>query len=124
MRGWVAVGVVVVMSGTLTSDPAWAANRGRLDGQIYEAAALEDQLTFDGGRFSTRKSTAAGYEPASYWASPWGGGIGFRAKLRNRAGRTMQWQGLITGDILDGEIVADAEQGGPRTKTPFTAQLK
>lgn len=122
-RFMMMVAAAIVLS-AMIAEPAWAARKGRLDGQVYEVESLKDQLTFTEGKFYTRKSADAGYEPANYQAAPWAGGVGFRARLRNSAGRRMQWQGLIKGDTLDGEILADVEQGGPRTKTPFIAKLK
>ena len=116
------IGVVLGGVGMLGVQPAMA-GKGRLDGRVYEAATLGEELTFENGRFYTTKSASAGYRPGAYQAAPWAGGIGFRAKLRNSAGRTMVWQGLIKGDLLDGEILMNAERG-QRTKTPFIAKLK
>lgn len=121
MTRMLAVSVMVAVWVGVVGVGSALAKGGRLDGQVYEAAALEDTLTFEHGWFNTAKSAAAGYAAATYQASPWAGGVGFRARLTNAAGERMEWRGLIKGGSLDGEV--SRVEGGRRVKTAFIGTL-
>ncbi len=119
-RALVAGMVAGLLVGVIGVAPALA-RTGRLDGQVFQAAPLDDTLTFEDGRFNTAKSAARGCRPAPYLALPWDGGIGFRASLRTAQGQTMRWEGLIKGDEVDGRVFTT--ERGHRVETPFTGTL-
>ena len=120
-RAWAASVALAMLVAGVGVAPA-VARPGRLDGQVFEIPALDDELTFANGCLNTVRSAALGYQKASYVAAPWAGGIGFRARLANADGRRREWRGLIKGKAMEGEVSTTAR--GRTTTLSFTATLK
>jgi hypothetical protein len=91
------------------SSPAAAPNIA-LDGRSFEvtldipdATAVTDTLRFVGGKFESTACTALGFpEWSDYEARPAGDAVAFHVLATHPSGTTMDWNGNVRGDAVDG----------------------
>jgi hypothetical protein len=78
-----------------------------------------DNLTFKGGKFTSEKEQADGFDPATYEddPSPLGVSAKFSVTLTNKAGDTAKWSGFSTGTEMDGTLVITKKDGTTKSYT-------
>jgi hypothetical protein len=81
-----------------------------LDGKSYDVTldvpgekAEKDTLNFEGGKFESTACTPLGFPKwTAYSARAEGEGTSFHAVTRHPSGTTMDWNGTVKGDAIEG----------------------
>jgi hypothetical protein len=107
-----------------------ASGAGSLDGRSFEvvlempdAPATPDTLHFVNGKFESTVCTTHGFPQwAEYDARTSGEGIAFHALTKHPSGTTMDWNGTVKGERVDG--TANRTMNGKTDALPFKGSLR
>jgi hypothetical protein len=74
---------------------------------------FDDTITFKGGKFTSEKESADGFQPADYQDQPAPHGLSaqFDVTLTNKDGDTAKWSGFSTGTDITGTLVTTKKDG-------------
>jgi hypothetical protein len=92
------------------SDTAHGARTPALDGRSFDVTLesadsqpVKDTLVFQGGRFESTACTSLGFPQWSdYAAGTDGSATTFRGMAKHPSGATMDWNGKVVGDAVEG----------------------
>lgn len=74
----------------------------------------EDTLVFEGGRFRSVASEAAGFGPAACSIQfEWEDGLEFSAVAESRTGGTRRWYGMLEGGLIQGTFTWEVDGQEP-----------
>jgi hypothetical protein len=108
------VGSLLACGGASASSPlASAPAAGSLDGRSYDvtlespdAPPIKDALNFANGHFESTACTSLGFPKWSdYAAHAEGDATTFHALAKHQSGTTMDWNGNVTADAVEGTAI-------------------
>ena len=108
--------------------PVWAT--GALDGKTFngqigpkdQAEGKADDFVFQDGSFESTLCETFGYGKGAYTVAANGDAVEFTAETANQKGGTMQWKGLMKGDVIEG--TAMSTENGQTSESWFRGTLK
>ena len=109
MKRAIAFGIAFIAA-LLLGSAVDAAGNGKLDGKTFQGAMVEDgtdklvhdTLSFDKGMFHSSACDSFGFGKASYTIKPDGS---FEATTLSEKEGTMQWRGMVSGNLISGEVL-------------------
>jgi hypothetical protein len=109
MKRAIGFGIVFVVA-LLLGSAVHAAGKGTLDGKTFQGAMVEegtdklvhDTISFDKGMFHSAACDAYGFGKASYTIKPDGS---FEATTLSDNEGTMQWRGMVSGNLISGDAL-------------------
>jgi hypothetical protein len=109
----IAAGSCVFTIAALTIAAVLHAAAGPLDGKAFVAetgeqgkkADAKDTIIFRDGTMQSTACDAYGFGPGTYTTMNHGTGTMFQAKTESPKEGAIQWNGMITGDSIDGTFV-------------------
>ena len=124
------VGALAVSAAMVIGMASLALASGALDGKTFtgtmgkkgETQGKADDFVFQDGAFESTLCTTFGYGTGAYTAEPAGDAVEFTAETTNQDGGTMQWQGLVKGDAIEGTAVS--MENGHVSESWFRGTLK
>ena len=103
---------------------------GTLDGKTFsgtigskgQTEGKADDFVFQDGSFESTLCETFGYGKGAYTVAVNGDAVEFTAETANQKGGTMQWKGLMKGDVIEG--TAMSTENGQTSESWFRGTLK